>query len=140
VAGQILLLRDAGKPPHCLHPVHRDESCTGRSGKTPEKWPWSSAAAHISGQDDELVKCRALLDIVKEDWKSFLLKGIDTETIEAFRKHERTGRPIGDDEFIEKVEKITGRRVKSLNLNYRGIAEITNLHNLCMAFANLKLI
>ena len=80
--------------------------------KTPGKWSWYSASAHISGQDDEFVNFRALLDIVKEDWKSFLLKGIDTETIEAFRKHERTGRPIGDDGFIEKVEKITGRRVK----------------------------
>ena len=80
--------------------------------KTPEKWPWSSAAAHISGQDDGFVNCRALLDMVKEEWKSFLLKDIDTETIEAFRKHERSGRPIGNDDFIEKVEKITGRRVK----------------------------
>jgi putative transposase len=81
--------------------------------KTPQKWPWSSAAAHISGQGHEFVNCRALLDIVKEDWESFLMKDIDTETIEVFRKHERTGRPIGDDDFIEKVEKITGRRVKA---------------------------
>ena len=78
----------------------------------PEKWPWSSAAAHISGQSDEFVNCHALLDIIKEDWKSFLLKAIDKDTIETFRKHERTGRPIGDKSFIEKLEKVTGRHLK----------------------------
>jgi putative transposase len=80
--------------------------------KAPEKWPWSSAAAHISGQADNFVNCRALLDLLKEDWKSFLMKAIDTETIETLRKHERTGRPIGDDDFIGRMEKITGRRIK----------------------------
>ena len=37
--------------------------------KAPEKWQWSSAAAHISGQNDELVNSRALLRIIKKDWK-----------------------------------------------------------------------
>ena len=41
-----------------------------------------------------------------------LLKAIDEEAIEAFRKHERTGRPIGDNSFIEGVEKIAGRQLK----------------------------
>jgi len=36
----------------------------------------------------------------------------NTETIEAFRKHERTGRPVGDNGFIEKMEKATGGRLK----------------------------
>ena len=41
--------------------------------KAPEKWLWSSAAAHISGQNDEFVNSRALLKIIKEDWKSLVL-------------------------------------------------------------------
>ena len=36
----------------------------------------------------------------------------NTETIETFRKHERTGRPIGDNGFIEKMRKVTGRHLK----------------------------
>lgn len=40
--------------------------------KEAEKYPWSSAAAHISGRDDRLVKVEPLLEIVK-DWKLFLL-------------------------------------------------------------------
>jgi putative transposase len=70
--------------------------------KAPEKWQWSSAAAHISGQNDELVNSRALLRIIKKDWKSFLIKTIDTETIEIFRKHERTGRPSVMTAFLKK--------------------------------------
>jgi len=49
---------------------------------------------------------------LEEDWKSFLIKAIDTETIAIFRKHERTGRPIGDNGYIEKVEKLKGRYLK----------------------------
>ena len=78
----------------------------------PEKWLWSSAAAHISGQNNEFVNSRALLKIIKEDWKSFLLKAVDKQTIETFQKHERTGRPIGDSSFIEKIEELTGRDLK----------------------------
>ena len=51
------------------------------------------------------------LAYLEEDWKSFLIKTIDTETIETFRKHERTGRPIGDKGFIEKMEKVTDRHL-----------------------------
>jgi hypothetical protein len=40
----------------------------------PDKWPWSSTAAHISGHGDGLVKPELLLAMVKEDWKSFLVK------------------------------------------------------------------
>jgi hypothetical protein len=34
----------------------------------PDKWPWSSTAAHISGHGDGLVKPEPLLAMVKEDW------------------------------------------------------------------------
>jgi hypothetical protein len=42
--------------------------------------------------------------MVNEDWKVSLMKALDEDTVEIFRKHESTGRPIGDDDFIEKVE------------------------------------
>ena len=80
--------------------------------QAPERWPWSSAAAHISGRKDDLVECGALLEMVHEDWKVFLMKTVDKDTVEIFRKHERTGKPIGDNDFIEKLEKITGRHLK----------------------------
>lgn len=68
------------------------------------KYPWSSAAAHISGRDDRLVKVEPLLEIVK-DWKLFLLQGIKKSEIEAIRTHERTGRPLGSEVFVNRLEK-----------------------------------
>ena len=45
-----------------------------------------------------------LLAMVKEDWKSFLGKTLETGIAEAIRKYERTGRPMGDGAFIEMPE------------------------------------
>jgi putative transposase len=50
---------------------------------------------------------------------------IDGEAMEVLRKHERTGRPIGDDDFIENAGKTTGRRVKARQPGPK--AEIVNL-------------
>jgi len=53
------------------------------------------------------------LAMVKEDWKSFLAKTLEIGIAETIRKHERTGRPMGDGAFIEVLEGITGLRVKA---------------------------
>lgn len=80
--------------------------------KYPEDWRWSSAAAHIAGQDDILVKTKPLLQIVNKPWKQFLAVDIKETEIELFRKHERTGRPLGEDDFIEKLERLLDRTLK----------------------------
>ncbi|MBF0632719.1 MAG: transposase [Magnetococcales bacterium] len=37
----------------------------------PEEYPWSSARAHLSGQDDRLVKTKPMLELIP-DWSLFL--------------------------------------------------------------------
>jgi putative transposase len=76
-----------------------------------EGWKWSSARAHLSGKDDELVKVRPLLEMVGE-WGEYLSSGMDGEAAEALRRHERTGRPLGDDRFVEGLEKRLGRSLR----------------------------
>jgi len=76
--------------------------------KDPEAYPWSSAAAHISGRDDKLVKVKPLLEMVGH-WRDFLLSGVSEEEIEKIRRHERTGRPLGSDGFVGKLEEALGR-------------------------------
>jgi len=80
--------------------------------KNPGDWRWSSAGAHITGEDDILVKTKPLLEIVNKPWKQFLAVDVEEPEIELFRKHERTGRPLGEDSFIEKMELILDRRLK----------------------------
>ncbi|MFA5795514.1 MAG: hypothetical protein WC980_10675 [Candidatus Brocadiia bacterium] len=74
----------------------------------PEKYKWSSALAHISGSDDELVKVKPLLEMV-EDWKEFLTAPVTNKELEELRRHENTGRPLGNESFMKKMEGLLGR-------------------------------
>jgi len=77
----------------------------------PEEYGWSSAAAHMAGRDDLLVKVAPLQKLVL-DWRSFLSEPIDEKEIMLFRKHERTGRPLGSEGFIVRLEKSLGRTLR----------------------------
>jgi putative transposase len=76
--------------------------------KDPAAYPWSSAAAHTSGTDDALVKVKPLLEMVG-NWRDLLLSGVSEQEIEQIRRHERTGRPLGSDGFVGKLEGALGR-------------------------------
>jgi putative transposase len=84
-----------------------------RAGATDkaEQYPWSSAAAHIKGRDDQLVKVSPLRNIVR-NWRAFLAEGVSVGDMEKLRRHERTGRPLGNDGFIVKLEKTLKRRLQ----------------------------
>jgi putative transposase len=82
-----------------------------RAGLTPDPyaWKWSSARAHADGTDDILVKVSPLLQMVG-DWKLFL-KDTDEEDANRIRGHERTGRALGSDSFLESLESSLMRAV-----------------------------
>jgi len=62
----------------------------------------------IRHRDDSLAKVAPLLDRV-DDWHSFLESAIPPETGDELRKHESTGRPLGGDQFIERLERALDR-------------------------------
>ena len=68
----------------------------------PEEYRWSSAAAHLAGNDDRLVTVKPLLDMVG-DWQEFLTLA-EEEELAVLKKHERSGRPLGAGSFIERLE------------------------------------
>ena len=76
-----------------------------------EDYPWSSARAHISGCDDALVKVAPLLDLVG-DWKGFIAAEGTASEIELLRKHDCTGRPLGNDHFIDRIENVLKRTLR----------------------------
>jgi putative transposase len=45
------------------------------------------------------------------DWREYLSDPTDDELLETFRRHERTGRPLGDVHFLRRLEAKTGRRL-----------------------------
>jgi putative transposase len=80
--------------------------------KSPWDWQWSSAVSHRNGTDDILVKTGPMLKIIQSPWDSFLKSDIQTDEIDDLRKHERTGRPIGEPSFIESLETLLDLSLK----------------------------
>ena len=73
-----------------------------------EAWPWSSAAVHLRGHDDDLVEVRPMLTLA-DDWEAYLSDPCDEEIAAHIQKHSRTGRPLGGESFVQSLERITGR-------------------------------
>ncbi len=74
-------------------------------------WPWSSTRAHIDGKDDQLVKVAPLLEMAG-DWRIFLAGAEEVEQVNSIRKHERTGRPLGGENFVARMESSLDRLLK----------------------------
>ena len=74
-------------------------------------WPWSSASAHMTATDDELVRVAPLLEMAG-DWRQFLMGAGNETDINDIRKHERTGRPLGSEGFVERLETALKRHLK----------------------------
>ena len=76
----------------------------------PIDWRWSSARFHVLGGSDPLVRA-GLLDDLVGDWSTFLKERIPA--IDALRKHQATGRPLGDARFVARCEKVLGRVLRA---------------------------
>jgi len=76
--------------------------------KKPEDYKWSSAKAHLQGENDILVEVEPLLSIIP-DWQELLSGDLSVEEYEILRRHERSGRPLGSDGFTVRLEKLTSR-------------------------------
>ena len=72
-------------------------------------WAWSSARAHLAGEDDNLVKVAPVLECVG-DFARFLDDPFDeAEAYGALRRAETIGRPVGDASWLKALEDRTGR-------------------------------
>ena len=76
-----------------------------------QDWLWSSVAAHLSGNDDGLVTVAPVLGRYG-DFPAFLAQEEDAAAFKMLRQSETTGRPLGADKWVERVEKLTGRQLK----------------------------
>lgn len=88
--------------------------------RAPWRWPWSSAAAHVAGKDDGLARVGPLLERAG-DWRDFLSEGLTADEVELFRRHERTGRPLGEARFLERIEKTLKRVIRPEDGVFRPI-------------------
>ncbi|PCI10747.1 MAG: transposase [Thiotrichales bacterium] len=91
----------------------------------PEEWRWSSARAHVEGANDGLVNAAVLLD-QQPDWHGFLASGLDSQMYDSIRKHERSGRPLGGDDFVSRIETISGRILRRKKLGRKPLDKVGN--------------
>lgn len=91
---------------HLLNAIRYVELNPVRAGlvKKPGDYPWSSANAHLRGEDDELVEVQPMLQEIG-DWEAFLRLSLDEEELATLRRHQRTGRPLGSHDFLRTLEK-----------------------------------
>ena len=77
--------------------------------KKAKDWNWSSARAHLAGEDDEVVTVAPVLERTG-NFERFLGEDINEELAYlALRRAETVGRPIGSMEWISTLEQQTGR-------------------------------
>jgi len=77
-----------------------------------EDWPWSSAAAHVSGGDDGVAETAWLAELTAGwvcTWGEYLRDEDERAFAESMRRHERAGRPLGAKAFVRKLERLLGR-------------------------------
>jgi putative transposase len=105
---------------HAYHAAAYVELNPVRAGMAAQAWeyPWSSAAMHCrKGADPSglLLPGDCFGQMSAREWKSVLKTPAASESmIDRLRLHTRTGRPLGDDTFLSKVETYLGRRIRAI--------------------------
>jgi putative transposase len=94
----------------CVRYVEQNPVKAGRTDR-PEDWPWSSARAHLTANDDVLVTAAPMLERVA-NWKAYLNAENELDVYETIHRHARTGRPLGSDVFLSIAERLTGRSLR----------------------------
>jgi putative transposase len=84
--------------------------------RKPWRYEWSSAGAHMDAKArSELLNLPRWYDMISvEQWRKELNAGIDETELGRLRVNTHTGRLLGSDSFISKLEKLLGRRVRPL--------------------------
>ncbi len=91
--------------------VHRAEPGVREACRRFARLAVEQRAAHLLGKDDPLVKVAPLLTMIA-DWRAFLDSAMPEGELRDIRRHSRTGRPLGDDTFLARLEGMVGRMLR----------------------------
>jgi putative transposase len=84
--------------------------------RKPWRYAWSSAAVHIDDKaKSDILNLSRWYDIMSAgQWRKELVAGLSESELKRVRLSTHTGRPLGSDSFLSKLEKLLGRRVRPL--------------------------
>jgi len=77
-------------------------------------WDWSSARYHILGEKSILSIIDANKYIKIDNWEGYLAEPDKYSLIRKIRDNTLTGRPLGNDEFVTRIEKMFHMRLKPM--------------------------
>jgi putative transposase len=101
---------------HLYAAVRYVENNPVRAGivRKPHRYKWSSANSHINKKQNSILSHDSSLEKEIKDWTEYLMENDDNQIIENIKKCSMTGRPCGNDKFLNKLEKLFGRRLRAL--------------------------
>jgi len=76
-----------------------------------EDWRWSSVHANQVDKPDALVTTAPMRERIS-DWRDYLSQECPSDSLNKLRALTQSGRPAGDDRFLENLEETTGRRLR----------------------------
>ena len=85
--------------------------------KKPTDYIWSSAKSHSDISHKDMIDTSPLfkyIEVEQGSWKEFINKPDEPDEVAMIRKYTMTGRPLGGDSFINKLEKTFDMRLHAL--------------------------
>lgn len=81
-----------------------------------EKYPWSSASAHLKGVDKYGILALQVWPSrqLSREWSKILAQSLDKNIQAKLASYTQTGRPFGSRPFIQRLERKLGRRLHPL--------------------------
>ena len=102
--------------PHLYSAVRYVENNPVRAGivEKPYDYKWSSAISRIYKKSDPVLSRDCHLTEQIQAWLGYLEEKEDDSMVDMIRRNSKTGRPCGDDSFIQIIEGMIGRKLKAL--------------------------
>jgi len=85
--------------------------------KKAEDYAYSSAQAHVIGKEDNILNEEMIAETQRKEYRAFIREKGTEKDRDLIRYHTKTGKPLGDEAFMKRMEKRTGR---DLALRPRG--------------------
>jgi putative transposase len=76
-----------------------------------QDWRWSSVRAHLRGKEDGLTELAPINDRFP-DFADLIASEPEEDMFRSLRAAESIGRPLGNDRFLDRIERRTGRAVR----------------------------
>jgi putative transposase len=111
--------------PHTWEAVRYVERNPLRAGLIvrPDRYGWSSAGGHTGLRKDPLLSGALESRGKVANWAEWLRAGEDAALVQTIRASTSTGRAAGDEEFVARIEKLTGRKLRAKKRKAGGKAK-----------------